>query len=504
MLKKIVNKINDNLNPILVKELRQATNGKSIFSLMVLFIVVMFIILVIQLMMNEYNMDAGQEMFEMLLIILSSTLLCVIPFQQANMFFSERSSKTMELLYSSTITPFKILLGKYLSINTLALQFYCLALPFMTISYLLRGIDVFNILLYCILLFLAMQPVLAFSIFAASLKISKVLFNLMMSAALVGYFALCSGLYSFLNYSQGLYSNKVLIILSAFTFLALQVIWFFIFLSVCVLSAPSSNRALPIRIYIGACFFLDITILIIINVFYPYMDIFENFAIGVSFVFFILGLAGMLIASNERYVYNYRLLYKIPKSIFKRMIVFPFFSGLVNGVLFSVIISFGSMLLFFITEVIHKHKFPVKYSDLEPFIVLLGAFEYTLFASIYAFFIKKNIFEKKFPKIPATAYALSLIFISIIIPFLIAIIVLGQKNFYEDSISVFFVGSFIGIIFKNVGYLSLIIDSFLALSATIFFIPQIKNAIKTFKPLCDKSDIVEINKSVDSNVSEVN
>ena len=486
MFKKLPAKIDDNLNPILVKELRQVVNGNSLISIMSLGSVVMFIMLLIQLMMNDYNMEAGKNLYDFILLTLSIVLLIIIPAQESNKFLNEQKNKSMELLYSSTITPFGIFWGKYLTINVIALQIYSLALPYMTISYLLRGIDIFQIFLYNILLFIAMQPIISFSIFAASLRVSKVIFNLVMAGVLFGYMSLCVSVFSTLSRANAIFSGASAFMLALFTVVALEVTGFFVSLGVCAISSSPSNRAFSPRLYIAVSFIVNSIVMTILNLLLPSgvlsgSDL-DGLNIGVYMIYFLLGLAGMLIASNERTEYNYRILSQIPRGVFKRIFVFPFFSGMANGMLFSFGLTF--MLIIFIGGFKYLTSSGSLPSWDKKFLVgLAGVFLYTFSVSVWGYIIKKKWLGEKFPNVPATAYSLLFIFVSLIIPFFLSILSVGLVAFDEEKMAVYFILSFAGVFFDNIRYIALAADSIIALISLIFIFPKFIEMVRSFKLL---------------------
>jgi hypothetical protein len=154
------------LNPILVKECRQALKSKQfvITFALVLLCAWLWSIIGILLLGNgiHYGSD-GPEMFFGYYIILSFPLLVVVPYGAFRSLAGEREDRTFELLSITTLRPRQIISGKLASAVVQMLVYLSAVSPCLTFTYMLRGIDVVSIVFILAYLFAAS---LAFSLAA--------------------------------------------------------------------------------------------------------------------------------------------------------------------------------------------------------------------------------------------------------------------------------------------------------------------------------------------------
>src|SRR5205807_7480474 len=84
---------------------------------------------------------AGRQVFRILQGILLGTCL-LVPIYAGLRLGAERSDTNVDLLFISTLRPRAIVAGKLLSSLVLVLLVFSACTPFMTFSYLLRGLDI--------------------------------------------------------------------------------------------------------------------------------------------------------------------------------------------------------------------------------------------------------------------------------------------------------------------------------------------------------------------------
>lgn len=140
----------DRLNPILVKEARQALKSRQFlatFSLVLLCAWGWSLIGVALLGPTMRYTAQGHTIFLGYFFILGAALWVIIPFSAFRSLAQERDDRTMELLTITNLTPRQIVAGK-LATALLQMIVYLSALaPCLAFTYLLRGIDVVTILL---------------------------------------------------------------------------------------------------------------------------------------------------------------------------------------------------------------------------------------------------------------------------------------------------------------------------------------------------------------------
>ena len=133
------------LNPIVVKELRQAVRSWTVTGMLLLFLAVLFIASLIFFGFQAADADPderlGAEMFSAFAVILAIASLFFIPLYLGIRVAVERPENNPDLLYVSTLSPARIILGKFLCGAYMAVLFFSACMPFMAFTNLLRGVD---------------------------------------------------------------------------------------------------------------------------------------------------------------------------------------------------------------------------------------------------------------------------------------------------------------------------------------------------------------------------
>lgn len=146
-----------NPNPVWVRDLRQAARSRIVPGLLVLltfgFYAMSAVVITIGRRDGLENSHIGQPMFEAVSLLLLCVSFIFIPIYCFCRTFAERMDTYADLFYITSMTPKQIMTGKSLSVFHLVLLFYSTSLPFVFMSYLLRGVDFLNILLVLLFLF---------------------------------------------------------------------------------------------------------------------------------------------------------------------------------------------------------------------------------------------------------------------------------------------------------------------------------------------------------------
>ena len=166
------------LNPIVIKELRQAVRSWAVTGMLLLFLLVLFIASLIFLVTstfddNDTNMQMGAGLFAVFLAILTFSSVVFIPLYVGIRVALERRENNPDLLYVSTLSPFRIIFGKYLCGAYMAVLFFSACMPFMAFTNLLRGVDLPTVFFILAFLFLVVCAVNMIAIFLACLPMSR-------------------------------------------------------------------------------------------------------------------------------------------------------------------------------------------------------------------------------------------------------------------------------------------------------------------------------------------
>ncbi len=258
-LRRIGTFLADRVNPIAVKELRQAVQSRLVISILLLFLAVNVAIVSGFLMLHENVAKATRRrgrVFMILFGVLVTTCMFFVPLYAGIRMTLERNDANIDLLFITTISPAAIIRGKFWSAVALTVLIFSTVMPFLTFTYLLRGIDLPSVFfaLAMALTFVSFMTMLA--IFAGSISagwlvrilmglfLLGMLFWALMGTIGFGYEIVSRGVVSQF-FGREAWTEFVLNSLMVLCLLGLMYL-----LSVACISAKSSNRMLPIRLFL--------------------------------------------------------------------------------------------------------------------------------------------------------------------------------------------------------------------------------------------------------------
>jgi hypothetical protein len=149
-IERLLSRLSDGLNPILVKEARQALRSRQFTITFFLMLAAGWTWSIMGLAMlgpSAYYNATGPTMFYVYYVILTAPLIVVIPYAAYSSLASERQDRTYELVSITGLEASGILWGKLCSIGMQMLIYLSALLPCLAFTYLLRGLDIFTVLL---------------------------------------------------------------------------------------------------------------------------------------------------------------------------------------------------------------------------------------------------------------------------------------------------------------------------------------------------------------------
>ncbi len=160
----------DTLNPILVKETRQAFKARMV-TLSFLAALLLAWCVAFSAVWEPSHPDAilGPPLLARLLIVLSLALFYVVPYVSFRSMAAERDTHTFEMLHTSALSDQQIFWGKLSSALILIGLFEAAFAPFISMTYMLRGLSVIDIVAALVLI--------------SAMAITLSLFGLMLGAA---------------------------------------------------------------------------------------------------------------------------------------------------------------------------------------------------------------------------------------------------------------------------------------------------------------------------------
>lgn len=402
-------RLDDAMNPIVVKELRQAVQSKFVVTVLMLFLAVQLVVMGIYLVSNTIEgrlesaaFQAGRDVFMILQCIMLGTCLLFIPAYTGMRLAAERSEVNVDLLFVSTLKPRSIIWGKFVAALVLVILIISACTPFMAFTYFLRGIDLPAIYFIVGLDFLAVMGAVMMTIFLAVVptnRVMKVLLGLVGLVSLAYIFGLTfAGSYALLEFGLPMFWDSPefsgvvwSVIVQALGSLGLFYTW-----SVGLVSPHSANRTLAMRLFVSAFIVVSGVILGILNMGSPTNG---YLAIWISSSLSVLSLC-LLIAISERDHWGPRVTRTIPRFFLFRVPAFLCYSGALGGILFSVF-WFGvvALVVWYWPPFISVAITPSLWSG-HPFTADLAtrAFETTamLFLYTYAYGLTATLFRNLF------------------------------------------------------------------------------------------------------------
>jgi len=430
---KLLDRIDDWMNPIAVKELRQAVRGKFVAIAVLLALIVQLIAVFIITMSNSLTVSptsqpAGPAAFSTLFTVLFTISIFLIPAYSGIRMAAERSDTSTDLLFITTIRPRTIIIGKLMAVVGLLVLLFSASLPFLVFSYVLRGIDMFAIVLLLALALIAVVNQSILALFIGSVPASRP-FKILLA---VGFF-----LGTFLIYRPMLEVTMEVLrmgvdlgILVATPFwsalgtfvgvlIALDAV--VVVLTTAAISPPVANRAFPVRSMISVMWALAF-----IGAMWATFSTKLDLLLSVWAVLFLVFVSLVLLSAiGERETWAPRILRTIPRSPLLRAAAFLFYSGSGGGILWALLFFAGTVVLYYAGA----HAAPLLYAERVPLVTRYladGVFCIVGYALTAALLRRKLL-----PRIPARttwAVALGLFLIGAIAPMVIGLAMDAETN----------------------------------------------------------------------------
>lgn len=173
-------RLGDRVNPIVVKEARQAVNSRLVGGTLLLFLAVQLTVVVLMIGYREATYSAGdidtragRDVFLFIQAVLLGTCLLLIPALTGGRLAAERSDVNVDLLFTTSLTPRAIMAGKLVTAAATALLIFSACAPFMTFAYVLRGLDFPTIALVLAVDFLAVLYATAAALLLAAIPATR-------------------------------------------------------------------------------------------------------------------------------------------------------------------------------------------------------------------------------------------------------------------------------------------------------------------------------------------
>jgi hypothetical protein len=341
------------LNPIVLKELRQAVRSRFITGAYLLFLLLLLVVTGVVVISGAYNLKndpsalfgSGRGLFHALFAVLSLICMLFMPAYTGLRLAAERGESGLDLQFVTTLTPGAILRGKFQAGMIVTLLLASAALPFLMLTFRLGGVDLPAILLAMGLLLLttavtilaanllAVLPLNRFWRVIVALFGAQALFGAAMGVNGGGVALVESGVSGKLG-SADFWQATAMIVVGALLLGGLLLA-----LAIALVSPPAANRALPVRrwatfAWLGWGVTMGVVALIERD---------ADLLLGWMIPFVIFAMAALWVAASERHEFSRRELHEVPRRWWLRALCFPLFSGAAPGTLWAALLGAATL-----------------------------------------------------------------------------------------------------------------------------------------------------------------
>ena len=389
------------MNPIVIKELRQGVRSWAVTGMLLLFLIVLFLASLMFLITQSFevsvNLGLGGTMFRTFISILAGASILFIPLYTGVRVAAERQDNNPDLLYVSTLSPMRIIFGKFLCSSYIVLLFFSACMPFMAFTNLLRGVDLPTVFYILAFLFLAVCAANMVAIFLACLPMSRpfkflfVIYGIFQSIAGIGSTIGIS--FEFMRSGVGamMVDRNFWIGTLTAAFIGVAITGLFFFMSVALIAPPSSNRALPVRLYLTAFWLLGG----VMSFIWVWQTGEADRMLVWTYPTLVLMILSLLVIISNSDQFSHRVRQAIPRSWLKRLPAFFVFNGAAGGLLWA-----GGIMAvtFFVTEVVST-LFPATGMPEDSRIGFATMTAYAFAYALTALFIHRKFLSSRPPKI---------------------------------------------------------------------------------------------------------
>lgn len=329
------------LNPILVKESRQAFKSRQFlvtFSLLLICCLLWSLFVVAIRSPGIYYAPAGRFLLAGYFAILIFPLTIIIPFSAFRSLAGERDDGTYELLSISTLRPRQIITGKMSSSMLQLLIYLSVLAPCMTFTYLLRGVDIATIVIVVFYSGLTCWFLSAMGLMLATLTgprhwqiVASVFFILLLA---ITWLTVCI-------WGATAISQAPSVSIDNWTFWGINgaIIsglvaggTMFLLAATARITPRSENRSTALRVGMVACHLVNFMWWMFLMTIVAEGEIIAFYALYTSFTWFVFG----ALMVGEDHLLSPRIRRGLPKTLFSRVFLTLFCPGPGTGYLFAI------------------------------------------------------------------------------------------------------------------------------------------------------------------------
>jgi hypothetical protein len=253
----------DWLNPILVKETRQALKSRQFIITFLLMLIAAWLISVFGTLMAGDSLEfgsVGRSLFTSYFVVLAMAIFVVVPYSAFRGLLNERDQTTLELLNITSLSPRQLVWGKLWSAMAQVFIFYSAIAPFIAFTSMLQGFDVALVAFVLVISLVITLCLTMLTLMLAAIPQNKQLQGLMTGLIFGGLLFVISMIFSTVPWllMQTISFDETEFWVKTGSFLIAGLSFFFLFTQIATahLTFDADNRSTGIRVACSLQFFL--------------------------------------------------------------------------------------------------------------------------------------------------------------------------------------------------------------------------------------------------------
>lgn len=347
-LLKMLDYFGDRTNAVAVREFRQAVQSRWVVAVLMLFLLVNLGVIASFLMLTtspETNMTLGQEIITALMAVLTLTCAWFVPVYTGVRLTFERNDSNADLLFVSTLTPGAIIRGKLLAATGLTLLIFSTCMPFLVLTYLLRGVDLPTIFFVLAFAFSVCVLANALGVLAGSIGGTAIIRGIVHVGIVIALLYLGIGTVAMVGATLQMGTGWMFGGRSAWWQYSLYLgsealgVGLAYVLAVAMISPKTSNRMVIPRIYMTVVWAV---VGVGLGLWAEYKNQID-WLLPWTFVSSAILIVLVVTSFAERDSWSPRVRRKIPRSIFLRPLALLFYTGSLGGMIWTALLFAGTI-----------------------------------------------------------------------------------------------------------------------------------------------------------------
>lgn len=395
---KMVAAIDDRINPIMVKELRQALRGKFFWTVLLLFLVFQCMVLTFSIDYHSIaSSSSGSDTMYLLLYVLVFSSLLLIPLYTGFRFASESYEGSDELLFITTITPNSIIRGKFLAAMSIVLLLYSAFVPFMAMTSFLSGVDPSLAAVLLGIAFLLSAASIMFQICVAALARSNSAINLLKIFSFISQMILffyTTSIFSELvryGFSRVFHTNHEAQVTLTIAGIIMGIAMFCYYAAAGIISANGTNRTGGLRRF--STFFWLFSLAVALYWANKTTSLLPVIIWAYLMTNWICLLC--LVSISERDCLSRRLARQLSPHVWGRRFNLLFFSGAAGGVVWTSLLFFATIAVTLVVPEFSRFSTGLTaYQSSEFYAYILATPLFLIAYSLLAVFVRRNFLSR--------------------------------------------------------------------------------------------------------------